>query len=707
MSEAVVTICTDEKATAQSLLAATLAQAGFWEQLEKTQREKKIATEAFRILIKPDFGFYELNGTTGTDPALAEHLVTLLAKKGYRQVTIADGENGAGVWLENRDIHSLADLAGYKYETPDGIPYEIQSLSESPGRKSFDAASVLKDTSLSQHWHDTDFRIVFAKNKTDEEFYYSLGLKCLMDILPQKAKYYHHYFRSRPEEVAAALLERNEVDFCIIDAYTSNHGMQGDRHSKPLSTCTFIAGKNILLTDWAAALKMGLDPYCSSINSYALKKYGLPKKYKVNGDLTVYDGWQNVPRLLAESVQSRNKNPVIRQLSQAWLQTIDTDIFPFKNMADAQVNKFIAPVVKNIDEHPLAYTALVSLNYLLAGMQNFIDSWNTLYNKEKLVRQQTELGFDVKEFSTQDFEDIENYITPLVQIVENTVPDKNGLKWRYIDESVLFEFSRTLPYDYTAFVEKVDIANAVQYMFDNIGGIRVPVKTNRKGEIIYQAERDIYLPQPNWMTLFGGKPIDVCKIEVLRYTSKSRAIYWRTVKSINQSADFDDGMVSFSAVQKGITEIKIVARQKFGLPLFWKVINIDYVPKVKDAMVSNAYIQFFSRTIANFEAAYEGRNPQVGKVPDAAWGEHTPYDHPLQAEQFKNVFAFFSGIAEKWMGKRNAEAGHETTGEEDDGYRHFEGNKKSKNDPAVVIRSFITDLSGTLKKDIDYITGSK
>jgi uncharacterized protein (DUF362 family) len=706
MNDAVVTICTNEKATAQSLLAATLEQSGFWQQVEKVQREKKLSKEVFRILIKPDFEFYELNATTGTDPALTEHLVTLLAKKGYRHITIADGDNGAGVWLENRDIHSLADLAGYKYETPGGLPYEIQSLSESPAKKSFDDTSVLKDTLLSQNWHEADFRIVFAKNKTDEEFFYSLGLKCLMNILPQKAKYYHHYFRLRPEEVATVLLERNDIDFCIVDAYYSNHGMQGNRHSKSLQTYTFIAGKNILLTDWAAALKMGLDPYCSTINSYALKKYGLPKKYKINGDLTVYTGWQNVPRLLAESVQARNKNPVVRQLSQAWLQTVDTEIFPFKNMADAQVNKFIVPVIKNIDDHPLAYTALISLNYLLAGMQNFIDSWNMLYNKEKLIRQRTELGFDLKEFKARDFEDIENYIIPLVQIAENTTPDKNGLKWRYIDESVLFEFSRTLPYDYSSFVEKVEIANAVQYMFDNIGGIRVPVKTNRKGEVIYQAERDIYLPQPNWMTLFGGKPIDVCKIEVLRYSSKSRAIYWRTIKSINQSADFDDGMVSFSAMRKGVTEIKIVARQKFELPLFWKVVNIDYVPKVKDAMVSNAYIQFFSRTIANFEAAYEGRNPQVGKVPDATWGEHTQYDHPLQAEQFKNIFAFFSGIAENWMGKRNGERMNEVN-EEEDGYRHFGGNQKSENDPAVVLRSFITDLSGTLKKDIDYITSSK
>jgi uncharacterized protein (DUF362 family) len=54
----------------------------------------------------------------------------------------------------------------------------------------FDRTSLLKDEQLSAHWLHANFRIVFAKNKTREEFYYSLCLKSLIDILPQKAKQY-------------------------------------------------------------------------------------------------------------------------------------------------------------------------------------------------------------------------------------------------------------------------------------------------------------------------------------------------------------------------------------------------------------------------------------------------------------------------------------------------------------------------------------
>jgi hypothetical protein len=427
-------------------------------------------------------------------------------------------------------------------------------------------------------------------------------------------------------------------------------------------------------------------------------------KYKINGDLISYENWQNVPKILAESTQARNKNPVIRQLSSAWLQQVDTEIFPFKNVADAQINKFLSPVIKNIDTHPLAYSALVALNYALGGIQQFIEGWQTLYDKEKIYRQNTELGFDINEYSPPDFEAIENYILPLAQLVTATSPDANGIKWRYIDSSVLFEYARTLPYDYKFFISRVDIAQAVQYMFDNIGGARIPVKTDGKQNVLYQAERDIYLPQPNWMVLFGGKPIDVCKIEVIRYTANSQTILWRTVKSINQSAEFDDGLVSFTAKQKGITEIKIVARQKFALPLFWQVFNMDYLPAMKDALVSDSYMRFFTRTIANFEAACEGRNPRLGKTADPSWGENNEVNHPLEAEQFKNLFAVFSGLAEKFI-KQKGILKKASSYKDEDGYMHFDGNK-NENDQGIV-KSFVTDVTQAIQKDIKYITGIK
>ena len=81
------------------------------------------------------------------------------------------------------------------------------------------------------------------------------------------------------------------------------------------------------------------------------------------------------------------------------------------------------------------------------------------------------------------------------------------------------------------FVEKVDIGRAIQYMNDNIGGSSAVLRRDAGGRAVHQAERNLYLPQPNWLVLFGGDIIDVEKIELLAYGKREHAIYWRTIGS--------------------------------------------------------------------------------------------------------------------------------------------------------------------------------
>jgi hypothetical protein len=245
----------------------------------------------------------------------------------------------------------------------------------------------------------------------------------------------------------------------------------------------------------------------------------------------------------------------------------------------------------------------------------------------------------------------------------------------------------------------VDISRAVQMMYDNIGGARVPIKLDSKKRVVYQAERDIYLPQPNWMVLFGGKYIDVGKIEVIRYEAKQQQIFWRTVNSQNNSAEFDDGMVTF-AEDPGGTKITIVARQKFALPIFWQVVNMDYFPEVKDALVSDSYVRFFSRTMANFEAVCEGRDTYIGKEFNEAYGEEGAFSKPLEAEQLKNIFSLISGLLKKWLQRDGNNAGIVETDIDEHGYRHFKANGK----PTDAVRGFFNDLSKAVQKDIGLLS---
>ena len=88
-------------------------------------------------------------------------------------------------------------------------------------------------------------------------------------------------------------MPRANIDFCMIDAFISNHGSAGSRVARPIETRTIIAGRDLLLTDHVAALKMGAASEVSLVHVGG-KKFGLPEPYRVDGELTPYSDWINV-----------------------------------------------------------------------------------------------------------------------------------------------------------------------------------------------------------------------------------------------------------------------------------------------------------------------------------------------------------------------------------------------------------------------------
>ena len=152
-------------------------------------------------------------------------------------------------------------------------------------------------------------------------------------------------------------------------------------------------------------------------------------------------------------------------------------------------------------------------------------------------------------------------------------------------------------------------------MNDYLGGVVVALAHDASGRPVRQAERNIYLPQPNYLVLYQGKPIDVSKLEVVEYAADRHRLYWKTVLSENDSATYDDGIATFERTGDG-TRVTITGRQQFTLPMFWQVFDPDIVPGLKARLVTHAYQTFFDRTIANFEALVEGRDIRIGRPVD-------------------------------------------------------------------------------------------
>ena len=626
-------VITSDKLHKYKILERALVQSRFWQSLENRGKMLDKPPSSMKVVIKPDLELFDTESSTGTDPRLVEHLISLLYQKGYSQVIVADSIGSSDLWLENRDVEVLADLGGYRYKTDKGESYNVINLSNDLIEGGFEEDSVLKGSHLGREWVDADFRISMAKNKTNQELGFALGLYNILGVMPLRDKEYHYYHRLDPGDICVELLKSTPVHFSIIDAVVSNHGSNGSYKQNPLKTDTIIAGENIILCDFAGAMKMGLDPYYSPLNASVLRHYGLPVRFRIIGDLDVYPGWKNVPVVLSDSVRRRNKYLPAGQMARAWFQTVNKDIFPFRNYYDERINKTLTRLLNETDNHPLGIFTETTLNYFISWCHHLFRAYQVLYDKERIARKETSLGIDLAKYTAEDYSCTIDYLEPLALIASKTPSDHNGLKWRYLDHSVIFEYKKILPVDYDRFVKRVDISSAVRMMNDNIGGAHKVVKRDNKGRVILQAERNIYLPQPNWIAIFGGDFIDVGKLEFVRFDKNRQQIFWRTVTSANKSAVYDDGIVTFAALPDTGTEITVFARQEFVLPLLWQVFNIDYLPKVKDALISDSYTTFFSRTLANYEAAFEGRTTGIGKQWDKRAGEADNDKPHLPVEQ--------------------------------------------------------------------------
>jgi uncharacterized protein (DUF362 family) len=550
-------------------------------------------------------------------------LVDYLHDAGYRQVAVAASADSSSVWAENRGVLALADLSGYRFTTDSGRAYDVIDLSDDLRSAEFPPGALLAGSQLAAPWLDAHFRIVFAKNRTDQAEGYSLCVESLLGILPLSDKDYHYRLRCAPGEVVAELLGLVPPQFALIDALVSSHGNGGAQAPRAISTDCVIAATDAQLADYIAALKMGLDPDTSRINSTVRRRRPLPAEYSIHGDLKVYPGWRNPHPLLVESTRHRDQSVTARRLTAPWLQQADAELFPMKSAVDAKINPGVARYFGDLDHDPAAFGTLVSANYAIAASSRVVDAYRAVFDKDAMHRVEVPLGLDLDAYPAADYSAIESELAVLEPMLAGITEQAEHLQWRYVEQAVVFRYARVVPLDFERFVAKVDVSRTIQYLNDYIGGVVVPVERDAQGRPRRQAERNIYLPQPNYIALADGKPIDVSKLELVSFGESAHRMWWKTVLSENGSAIHDDGIVTFRRCAQG-THVSIVGRQLFVLPPFWQAMNLDLNPGLKDVLVTQAYKLFFDRSLANLEAVAEGRDVRVGR----AWHQPAgPHDH--------------------------------------------------------------------------------
>ncbi|MFF5716787.1 DUF362 domain-containing protein [Streptomyces buecherae] len=615
------------------LLADAVDRAGLWGRLAERAAGRP---DELPVLLTPGASSYG-DESTAVSVKVVEQLVDLLHERGYRNIAVGGTRYGPDVWLEEPGPVDACRRLGYHGRTQRGADYRLVDLSEDTAPVAFPASSVLHGSDMSRSWLEAGFRINIAKNCTHPEFGYALCLANLLGVLPQPDKHHHYRARRDGADVVAALLAACPPDFHIIDAVVSSHGCAGAYVGRPLETGTVIAAPDAVVADLVGALLMGVDPLSSPLTSGVVRLRGMPTDYAVDGDLTPYTGWRNPPRSLVEAVRRLHPDGRVHRLFSIASWQVDPAQVAVTDTALARLSRGLTTLIRHADENPAALAALCAAVGAASTTSATVQAWRNGYAKDKIRRREVSLAVDPRSYPDSAFDRIADFLRPMEGIIDALPADAWQMRWRHVDNGILFGCERTINAPYAQFIRRVDIAHSISYMTDYLGGRVHVVSRDDEGRVTRQIERNIYLAQPNYMAFYGGPPIDVCKLESIVYGDRSQRISWRTVRSPNKSAAYDDGSVIYLPADHGRrTRIVIRVRQRFTLPLTWQVFRPETRPAVRDPLVQDSYRRFFTRTLDNFEAEYEGRPYRVGRPwseQDDDWASELPTQQFTMAAQ--------------------------------------------------------------------------
>lgn len=584
--------------------------------------------------------------------AVVEALVDLLYDAGAADVVV-----GAALATTDRDrghacVGALAAAAGYRGRTPSGRSCPVVDLRADLVEVEVPPSSVLYGHPVSRIWARADVRIVVCRNASDAVDGYAGALDALLAAAPTIAG-------ADPADVAADILELFPPHLAVADAVVSSHGPDGRHLLRELATRALVVTVDALRLDLTLALLQGEDPAASRLVQRALGRRE-PWPGTVVGDLTPFSGWVRPHPLVRDAARHAGANPAVRRLLAAATGGPDRGADPGDSLLIG-LRSLLSPVVAAADD-PVARAGLVGLLGTVAAVAQQLDAWTTTTAKHRVRRIAVPLGFDVAAYADDDYDGLPAFLAALDDLLAGVPAAADGMRWCLLDRSVVFETSRVVAAPFADWVARVDVAEGISLMADYLGGRRVTVSADAEGRPVRQAERNLYLPQPNYLAHWGGAPIDVGKIELVERSPSRHALHWRTVCSPNESATFDDGTLSFTDLGQGRTRLAVRGRQLFTLPPFWQAVDLDRLPEVKGRLVEDAYRRFFTATFDNLEACYEGRDFRIGTEPSD--------DAPLATRSVQLLL----DLARQWVG--TPRAGRRTRPEPEvdvHGFRHFSG----------------------------------
>ena len=235
----------------------------FFDVLEAKRAELGKAKEDLEIAIKPNIMVFinprpEKYLPLVTDVELVEHLVDLLIAQGYTNLSICESRTDVSKMLENRTVAFVAEQVGYK---PNGR-YRLADLTLEAEPFSYEYEHAKKGIKhwkdqVGKTWREADFRVTFAKCKTHEHDYMTLGVKNVYGCLPRPNKICRYHIKEEIFDVTARLIRNFPVHFSFIDAWTGSDGYQGYKIAHEQKLSMLFGGPDVVAVDMEAFDRAG------------------------------------------------------------------------------------------------------------------------------------------------------------------------------------------------------------------------------------------------------------------------------------------------------------------------------------------------------------------------------------------------------------------------------------------------------------------
>lgn len=351
-----------------------LALAEFDNVLCQAQEDSGKARADFKIAIKPNMMVFvnpRAYEATVTDKDLVEALVDHIREMGFRDISLCEAQNDVGRMLKNHNVAFVAEQIGYeprdRYRIADltleSMPFAYEYI-DKQGR-----TRTWKDR-VGRTWKEANFRITFAKCKTHEHDWMTLGAKNVYGCYPRADKVAKYHIRNEVFDVTAHAIRNFPLHFSFVDGWIASDGFQGYKIAHPRALRMLFGGRDAVAVDMEIFRRAGLDPRKSQILRKTVEQAysGEYPQYAVVGDqdtlFSQLGTWENIDDEIVERID------LIEEVYISWAfinlrpsaEIVDYDLFPPKN---------------------IAYRFLVSVSKRLHSIFKLTRLWRRLYGRQQ------------------------------------------------------------------------------------------------------------------------------------------------------------------------------------------------------------------------------------------------------------------------------------------------------------------------------------